>query len=35
MAAGHKRAIHRPKGQVKAGAAKIPAMPKVKRRKRK
>lgn len=36
MAADTKRrVIHRAKGQVAAGAAKVPAMPKVKRRKRK
>lgn len=36
MAAGHKRAIHRSKGIVHAGAAKLPAFPKTKsKRKRK
>lgn len=36
MAAGHKRAIHRSKGTARGGAAKLPAFPKVKsKRKRK
>ena len=34
MAAGHKRAIHRPKGQKGVGAAKIPAFVKSKRKRK-